>query len=260
MKLSIVINCDTRPQNDSFGGSNMLGCVNGDFLIDGISNKAKFFQGFDDEELIVMIDEHERVDTEHLKWLNQVCDVVVVRKHTNENNFNDWNYIRALQMATGDIIVHFDQDVAAFGKPDGLIKLLDSYDFVSYPSYWSPLPVHDESFDHTWVSTRFFMCKRESLDLPEIIKCQKDYDYWLKTYPVKRACHWVEHLIGSIAKYRNQSVYYPPLSSEYTIFSWDKYVSGVLPKLNEMEYEQVINIVNGFGGIHYPCDVTAQSI
>lgn len=263
MKVSIVINADTRPQNDTFGGSNMLGCVNEDFLTAGIKNKIKLFDGFE-KEVIVVIDEHQELDMGYVRFLNRWCDMVCMRKHTNENNFNDWNYIRGLQMASGDVIVHFDQDVAAFARNKGsveqLLSLLNTNEFVSYPSYWSPLPVIDNSFDHTWVSTRFFMCKRESLDIPEIIKCQKDYDYWCEKYPVARRCHWIEHIVGSIAKYRNQKILYPPLHPDYTIFSWDKYVGGVLPALNEMTYDQVINYINWCGGIHYPVDLTAKPI
>jgi hypothetical protein len=259
MKVSIVINVDTRPQNDIFGGSNLMGTVNDDFLISGVWNKINFFSEYD-KEVIVVVDEHKELDSGFFRSLNKMCNIVLVRKHTNEPNFNDWNYIRALQLAIGDIIVHFDQDTAAFGNPTSLISLLDTLDFISYPSYWSPLPVHDESFDHVWCSTRFFMCKRESLDFAEIIKCQKDYEYWCKTYPVNRKCHWLEHLIGSIAKYRGQKVYYPLFSSEYTIFSWDRYVAGVLPSLNQMSYEDVIGYINSCGGIHYPVDVTAKPI
>jgi hypothetical protein len=263
MKISIVINVDTRPQNDTFGGSNMLGCVNEDFIIEGVRNKIKFFDGFD-KEVIVVVDEHNELDSGYFRWLNNHCDIVCVRRHTNELNFNDWNYIRGLQLASGDIIAHFDQDTVAFApskaEVEYLLGFLEEYDFVSYPSYWCPLPVHDDSFDHVWCSTRFFICERQSLDIPEIIKCQNDYDYWCEKYPVARRCHWVEHLIGSIAKYRNQSVYYPPLSPSYTIFSWDKYVSGVLPRLNQMSYEEVVNYVNGCGGIHYPVDISAKPI
>jgi hypothetical protein len=263
MKISIVINVDTRPKNDTFGGSNMLGCVNEDFLIAGIQNKIKFFDGFE-KEVIVFVDEHQELDSGYFRWMNKWCDVVCIRKHTSENNFNDWNYLRGLQLASGDVIAHFDQDVAAFASsPFNLRELfqhLDANDFVSYPSYWSPLPVIDNSFDHTWVSTRFFMCKRNSLDFAEIIKCQKDYDYWCEKYPVARKCHWLEHIIGSVAKYRYQKILYPPLSPDYTIFSWDKYVSGVLPRLNQMSYEEVVNYVNGCGGIHYPVDISAKPI
>jgi hypothetical protein len=260
MKISICINLDTRPQNDSFGGSNLLGCVNEDFLGEGVKNKINFFDGFE-KEIIVFVDEHTELDSGYFRWLNRNCDTVVIRKHTDENHFNDWNYIRALQLATGDIICHFDQDVSAFRASieavDGLISLLDKYTYISYPSYWSPDAVHDPTFNYKWVSTRFFMCKREALNFPEIIKCLNDYDYFVQKYKPSRVCFWLEHFLGLIS---NSDVYYPPLSPEYLIFSWDRYERGVLGQLNQMSYEQVVGYVNSCGGMHYPNDVTAKPI
>lgn len=262
MKLSVVINVDTRPQNDTFGGNNLTGVCNEDFLVYGVENKRCFFRGFD-VELIVHVDEHLRLPQSVYDYLHIASDTLIIRKHTNEPNFNDWSYIRALSAATGDIVIHFDQDTAAFSHSqnnvESFLGLLDQHGFVSYPSGWSPLPVHDNSFDHVWCSTRFFMCKRSDLDLAEISKCQKDYDYWCEKYPVARKCHWLEHLIGSIAKYKNQSVYYPPINTDgILIFSWDRYVGGTLGRLNEMNYDEIVAFVNECGGIHYPNDVTCK--
>lgn len=260
MKLSLVVNMDNRPQNHTFTGSNLGGCVDEDFLVDGLINKIKFFEGFE-KEVIVHLDRHTNLPRGTFEKLQELCDTLLIRRHTHENSFNDWNYIRALSMASGDVIIHVDQDTAMFSKEDlgakHLTLLLNEVkcDFVSYPSHWSPLPVHDLSFDHTWVSTRFFACKRENLDLPEITKCLNDYEYWLKTYPVKRACHWLEHLIGSIAKYRKQTIYYPSINLDnYAIFSWGSYQTGTLGMLNNMPYEEVKKWIEA-RGIHYPVDV-----
>lgn len=257
MKISLVINCDSRPQNDS-AETMFNGTVNQDYLLDGVLNKVKFLEGFD-KEVIVHIDKHNDIPEEILMKLQEVVDVLVVRKHTHENGFNDWNYLRAISLATGDIIMHFDQDTAVFVSSQkamsNFIDLCYYYNFVSYPSYWSPYPVHDESFDHTWVSTRFFMCERRHLDLSEIARCQADYDYWCEKYPVVRKCHWTEHLIGSIAKHRGQSVYYPPMNTnEITIFSWGKYQTGVLKELNNMGYDGIKNWLSNHP-IVYPNDI-----
>jgi len=150
-KISLVINCDTRPQRDSFGGENLTGVVNEDFLTDGIYNKVKFFDGFD-KEVIVSIDEHLPVPEETLRYIRTLADVVLIRKHTNEDGFNDNNYIRSLYLASGDIIIKVDQDTAMFAKNSkavsDLIGTLSDCDFVSYPSLWSPFPVFDDSFNH----------------------------------------------------------------------------------------------------------------
>ena len=163
-----------------------------------------------------------------------------------------------MQIASGDIIAHFDQDTAAFTsgkKPiEYLIGLLDTYDYVSYPSYWSPLPITDDSFDHVWASTRFFMCKRETVDFDELKKCF-DYDYWTTNYPVNRKCSWMEHWLGSISKYKGKGVYYPPMNIDsYCIFSWANYKQGILKQLNDMPYSEIRNWLNSHP-IQYPNDV-----
>lgn len=259
MKISLVINCDSRPQNDSFGGSNLMGVVNEDFLFDGVWNKVKFFDGFE-KEVIVYIDQHEFVPEHLLHEIHSIADTVIVRQHTNEPSFNDWNYLRALSFVNNEIVIHIDQDTAMFANSKEevhrLLGMLDNYEFISYPSYWTPYPVIDPSFDHIWCSTRFFMCLKKNLDLPEIIKCANDYNYWCDTYPVARKCPWLEHWIGSIAKYRNQKVFYPPMELDrYAIFSWGSYKSGTLPRLNMQSYEDVVQWIKDNGNIQYPCDI-----
>lgn len=260
--ISIIINADSRIQRNSIENT-FEGVCNEDFLVDGVLNKIKFFKGFD-IEIILHIDKHLDVSRETLDKLQEICDIVLIRKHTNEHSFNDWNYIRGLQLAIGDILVHFDQDCAAFADSketiQELINLLNKYTFISYPSKDSPVAVKDDSFNHIWCSTRFFMCKKENLDLLEISKCLSDYDYWCKTYPVNRKCHWFEHLAGSIAKYRNQSIYYLPINmSKYMIFCWSKYVGGVLKSMNNWNYNDAVEYINNCSGINYPCDVEAKT-
>lgn len=252
MKISIVINCDTRPERSN-NEEMFRGVVDREFLTDGVTNKINLFAGFD-IEVITYIDEHEPVKEFYF------TDTIAVRKHTDEVSFNDWNYIRALQLATGDYIFHFDQDVAAFTistQPiQDIINTLEQVDYVSYPSHWSPRPVYDETFDHVWVSTRFFACKRETLDLHEIIKCLKNYDYWCATYPVNRKCHWLEHILGSISKYKGKGVYYPPLEfQKFILYTWENYHKGTLKMLNEMNFEEVYKWVST-KNYHYPNNLT----
>lgn len=257
-KISLIINCDTRPTKNHETGL-FSGISNLDFLTDGIFNKINFFKGFD-LETIVFVDKHQDLPEKTFQYLNDICDTVVIRKHTSETNFNDWNYLNALSLARGEIICHADQDTAMFtASPEPvhkLIELLDKWDYVSYPSFWSPLPVQDNTFDHVWASTRFFMCKRETLDFTEIRRCF-DYDYWCKTYPVNRKCAWLEHWLGSISKFKGKGVYYPPIELEkYAIFSWGKYDDYILRRLNEYTYEEVKQWICQHP-IHYPCDVDA---
>lgn len=254
--ISVVINVDTRKpkteQTGLFGG-----CIHKDFLDAGVFNKIKFFDGFD-IETIVYVDEHEPLEEKTYQYLKSLCDIVCVRKHTSEPGFNDWNYQRALRLATGDIICHFDGDVVGFtnGKEaiQKLINLTNQFPFVSYPSPNSPLPAHDTTFDYTWASTRFFMCKREALDLTELDRMQRDYEYCYNQYPASRKEHWTEHLLGLMAKYKwNSGVYYPPIRyDELMIWCWDNYDDYILNRLNSQTYDEVKQFVLSRGGIFYP--------
>lgn len=257
-KISLVINVDSRKpkseQTGLFGG-----CIHADFLSAGIFNKIQLFKDFD-IETIVYIDKHEPIPENILTYLYNLCDIVCVRKHTDEPGFNDWNYQRALRLCTGDIICHMDGDIAAFtnGKEgvQELIDLLDKYSFVSYPSPNSPYPAYDNTFDYFWASTRFFLCKRESLDITELDKMQRNYEYCYETYPASRKEHWTEHLLGLWAKYKGKGVYYPAIDyKKIMIWCWDNYEDGLLNKLNETPYEEVANWAWSVGGIFYPNNI-----
>ena len=242
MKVSIVINCDTRSQKDEQSGL-FNGVVNLDFLTDGVRNKQLFFGDYE-FETIVFIDEHNPIDERSLAYLRSICDTVVVRKHTHEEKFNDNNYVSALSLARGEYVAHFDQDVAAFARDKGaieyLIGLLENYDYVSYPSNWSPYPVHDDSYDYFWCSTRFFICKRQTLDFTEIKMCLADSDYLYSKYPASVRNPWTEHILGLHAKYNGKGVYYPPIQTDkFTIFTWERYSTGTLQRMNDMTYEQI---------------------
>lgn len=257
MLISVVINVDSRFERSQQTGL-FSGVVNYDFLTDGVYNKKKLFEGFE-TELIVFIDEHNEVSERTINYLRSICQTVVIRKHTSEEKFNDYNYLSALQLARGEIIFHFDADVAAFvvsPEPiNALIGLLDQYDFISYPSLWSPNPVHDLNYDYWWVSTRFFVCKRESLRFSEIDKCLRDYDYLYNTYPASVKNPWLEHILGLHAKYlgKQKGVLYPRIDFDnFILFTWENYEQYILTRLNEQSFEEVRNWVIKMGGISYP--------
>lgn len=258
--ISCIINVDTRPENDA-NQKMFNGVVDRDFLYEGIINKINLFKGFD-FETIVFCDEHEQLNAVELMRLQKLCDVFVVRKHNQKFEdiepfaaFNDFNYINALSLSRAKYVFHFDGDVAAFTPSAdyiiGIINSLEQYDFISYPSHWSPLPIIDDSFeDKYWVSTRFFACKRETINITEIIKCQLDYDYWRITYPRARLCHWLEHILQGQAK---KGVYYPPIDyNKFILFTWENYRKGLLKELNNLSYEQVKEFVLNHNGIFYP--------
>lgn len=259
MRISLVINVDTRAERNNENGM-FNGVVDRDFLDAGVFNKQKFLSGFD-FETIVYIDRHEDVPQQTLDYLYRSCDIVCVSKnHPEYNKFNDINYTNALSLASGDVIIHFDGDMAAFTANkeavEEMISLLDKYDFISYPSHWTPNAVHDMNYDYQWCSTRFFMCKRENLDITEIRKCLADSDYLYGTYPASVRNPWTEHCIGLISKYAGKGVYYPPIDlNKIAIFCWGSYSKYITMRLNEQSYDEVKNFINSKGGIQYPVDI-----
>lgn len=257
--ISLVINCDTRPERNNQDGL-MKGVIDLEFLDEGVFNKIKFFDGFD-IETIVFIDKHKEIPEKKLEFLYKNCDTVCIRKHTDEHAFNDWNYVNALSLARGQYICHCDQDTACFttsSEPiQEMIDLLSNnvYKFISYPSHWSPLPVHDESFGgKVWASTRFFMCKKESLQLDILKRCITNPEWMYAGYgDSPRRCNWVEHFLTKI---NENSCFYPPIElNRYAIFTWGAYDKYILQRLNNQTYYEVREFIFRMGGIVYPNDV-----
>jgi hypothetical protein len=272
--ISIVINVDTRAgfQDIESSATEMFsGCRSLDFLIAGVQNKINFFNGFD-KEIILFVDQHNEIPEDVLNQIRGMVDTLVIRKHSKRfgdleycHKFNDMNYHSALQLARGQYIAHFDSDCATFTRtPESVNKLIDrleKYDYVSYPSAWSPRAVNDPAYNYDWCSTRFFMCKRETLDFTEIQKCLLSDEYLYGKYPASKHDSWFEHIIGLHAKYNGKGVYYPPIElNDYAIFCWNKYFVGVLPKLNSMNYDEVKNYIDSCSGIVYPADLQARQI
>lgn len=258
MKVSLCINIDSRPKND-IAETMFSGVSNWDFWTEGVFNKIKFFDGYD-IETIIHADKHKTPPTEVINEILSYSDTIIIRKHTNEEKFNDWNYLRCLSQASGDVVVHFDQDTACFRQSkeyvDYLISLLEIYKIISYPSHWTPNPVVDESFGGKfWASTRFFMCRRETIKLDELKKCIENPDWMYEKYgDSKRRVDWFEHFL---AKINGNDVFYPPVELHRgAIFSWKSYKDGVLSILNKQEYEIIKQQILHWGGIQYPCDVT----
>lgn len=256
--ISVVINADSRPENLNENGLSN-GVVSRDFLDEGIRNKQLFFKGFD-IETILFLDKHEDIEPETLNYIYSVCDTVCIRKHTHEPSFNCYNYLAALSLARGEIICHVDQDTNLFtsGKEyvEELISHLDSHKFVSYPSYWSPKPVIDESFgNRTWASTRFFMCKRDTINIEILRNCIKEPNWAYENYgDSPRRVNWLEHFLTLT---NGDDCYYPPIElNKGAIFSWGRYEKWLLRRLNEYPYDKLKEWVYSHP-IHYPVDIDA---
>lgn len=266
--ISVIINADTRPQNlhanDMFNGVRTQ-----ELLVQCVINKRQAFAGHD-AEFILYVDEHEPLSPEVWSELHALTDSMTTRRHTKryrEHNdfgkFNDINYLAALSQARGDIVVHFDQDLALFVKDksaiDNWLAYLDQYKFVSYPSEWSPVPTIDASFEGKWwVSTRAFACKRETLKFDEIERCLMDTDYIWKTYgDFPRKCPWFEHILSYI---NQSSVLYPPWPNDLLMFCWNTYHPGTATYLNRLPFARVRDYVIDCGGIHYPNDLHTKPL
>jgi len=177
------------------------------------------------------------------------------------------NILNDLILSKGKYLAHFDQDMAAFINDRNVInewiEWLDSgkCDYICYPSRYAPDPCLDPDFDeYFWASSRFFFCKRDILDYTEIDKCLRDMDYLYGNYgDKKRKCPWLEHVMGMMAG-KGRVVYPPVAIDRYMIFSWNKYHTGTLAKLNQMPYSEVVSYVERSGGIQYPCDVTGIEV
>ena len=270
--ISIVINLDTRPGIfDEFTTAEVMlkGTRSIDFLTDGVRNKSKFFDGYE-KEVVLFVDTHEMLPPTTMKEMSDIADVVVISRHAEYYNVcdlypkhNDIRYLQALFMARGKYIAHFDADTAAFCNDKSVISdwIRDvdcgKYDYISYPSHWSPVAIDDPDFsDYMWASTRFFFCRRDILKFDEIIRCLSDNVYLYEKYPAKRHCPWLEHILGLMSS--REKVFYPKIEpNRYLIFSWNGYRRGRLAEMNSWEYSQVQSFLMG-KGINYPNDVDGR--
>ncbi len=278
MRISIVINGDTRP--GTFGDNSEQGIAGSgtksvDFLKEGVENKLNFFKGYEVES-VLYVDIHESLSKEDLWDMSQRVDNLILHKHVEYLGSLDYftfhrdlNYLFAVSQTRGDFIVHFDWDTMAFRNEGS--DVVDRWmgwlnegkcDYISYPSNFSPRASVDPDFTYDWASTRFFMCKRSMWDHTEILKCLEDTQYLYDKYAPKdskKRCGWIEHVQGMIAG--QGRVFYPPLDvGDHMVFSWSKYVNGVMNVLNMVSYAEVLKYVQGCAGIHYPCDVAGRPI
>lgn len=273
--ISVVINGDSRSGSENEKTEQHVmsnGTRSFDYLWDGVLNKINFFRGHE-IEIILYVDKHLDIPMELIQNWNTIENLTVCvsqhRKFFDDNlyfgKWNDMNYLRALYLARGRYIVHFDQDVNAFRSDECRIiprmkELIDSktYDYISYPSLHSPDPIfnHNTEWDYFWASTRFFFCKRSTLDFTEIEKCLRNAEYLYGKYGEKnKRCPWLEHVLGIIAG--PGKVLYPPMDIDnYAIFSWSKYTKDTLSALNGMSYDEVKRFIINRGGISYPNDLS----
>lgn len=281
-KISLVYNLDSRPKlldamtttADCDGGCR---CV--DFFTHGLINKINFSSPYE-LEVIVYVDVHDPVPCEALDFFEKMKDEghlhqLVMEPHTKERwgqrygkCNNDLLYVEALSLATGDYIVHIDADMILYRKPafdfmGTCLEWLKEYNYVSLPGDFSPDCGRREDWPHLdywWASTRFLVCKKETLPpKDELLKCFNN-QYLQKAYGKLARPNCLEHILGVIAGDGN--IFYPPNDLDnYLIASWQTYWKGTIEKLNQMPYEQVkAYIVEKCGGLHGANDVVGQPL
>lgn len=266
--ISVVLNCDNRRGSDSevnttgdFGKGSLQGVRSYDFLVEGVKNKLQFFSGYE-IEMILYCDLHkplpDAVQSEiHEMVKRQEIDVFICQPH--ERTSKRWNerlYVNALKIAKGDYVAHFDQDCAAFRDPNcdivgNYLHWLNEggYQFVCQPTTMT-LAEHKMY----WASTRFFICKRETLDFAKLDDAVSNEDKRFAKYGHAPA---LEHVLGRLG-----GVYYPPADwSQYVVFCWARYNRGVLGKLNRMPYEDVRKFLfETCGGCLGPNDILCEPL
>ncbi len=263
-RIDVIINADTRQGYLSdkstvgdFGSGSLQGVRSVDLLIEGVKNKMNFFEGYD-TRCVLIIDEHEKLSDALFMEISSLVksygnnSKLIVRTFDHISwKWNDKLYIESLKQATGDYVVHFDNDCCAYKNPEfdivkGYMELLDTgYKYICQP--WDR--VGDEMY---WASTRFFICKRETLDWNLI-----ESNLYINPLQGKNnPC--LEHTTGILAG--EEKVLYPPRDDEnYIIFCWASYFSGLMKHLNNIPYEEVIKYLKDCGlfGVH---DIIAKPI
>lgn len=267
MKFSVVITCDSRAGwLDPFtsvrdrGDKSLPGCRSVDFMLSGVENKL-LFVGDREIELLLFIDEREPISYAARLMLGALGHgtdkkIFIAAKDHSHPRWNDKLYHDALKHATGDYVIKFDGDVAAFHREgfDAIgnhIKLLDQgYRFICQPTQ-----IENHGMRHA--STRYFICKRESLNFPELERCMDDH-YRVRRYQAHLPCY--EHFLGVL--WGPNSVLYPPADNKnYLIWSWVEYHRGVLEKLNKMTYDDVYKYVfETCGGVHGASDLMGANL
>lgn len=256
--ISVIFNADTRPVCPQFEGM-WKGVRSRDFIGDqALYMRKNFFRGHD-IELIGYVDEHEPLTSEEYRVLHDHCDVTVVQKHTKKyrgadpfNAFNDVNYLHALSLARGEYVCHMDQDMALYTDDPSIVgsmlQELENHKFICYPSPHSPNPCVAPNYDGKfWASTRFFLCKRETLILDDLERGIRDNQWFFAKYGTPPVVNpWTESFIAQMADYK---VYYPPVELDrWVAFPWHSYQDGTIMKLNSLPYSGVAAAVRRAGG------------
>src|SRR3990167_1860336 len=260
MTITVCINADTRvgylnPQSTvgDYGEGSLQGVRSVDLLTEGVKNKMNYFRGYDCQ-CILCIDQHEELSAELYKEIQSIVEAygnnskLICKPHNRtRHRLYDYITIEALKLADGDYVVHWDQDTNGIRTDESDIiekyfKWLDEgYKYICQPS---PMPSAEHGM--FWASTRFFICKKETLDLPMV-------EQNLTTPFMGKHTPCVEHILGALAG--DGKVLYPPREDDsYLIWSWARYFQGTLKRINENNQAQELKRIVELG-VHGAQDI-----
>lgn len=257
-KICIIYSADTRQgcSSDSstvgdFAPGSLQGVRSLDFLTDGVIAVARFFEGHP-HEIILSIDEHEPLPEQTWCEINGLEDNEVLTrwnispKDRSRPHWNDRIYLDSLRLVSPDAthVVHIDQDTALFRDPNcNIVQRYIDWLENGYAYVCQPFNCGDPMFH---ASTRFFICKRGTLDLDEI---ERRID-------TSGGC--LEKLLGDMAG-KGKVLYPEAQNDQYLVISWARYFKGTLKKLNAMPFSEVTALIQKWG-ILGPNDVLAQQL
>lgn len=263
MKLSHIVTADTRTgwladscKIGEYGKVNLEGCRSVDFITEATIARQRFLESplVDEVETIICIDVHEPIPSWVYERLFEIsnCYVVTDQHDRHRHRWNDYIYIHALRQATGDLVAKWDGDCIGYRHPDFDV-LTYYFDFLSNGAAYvcQQTKLIPEVEPMWWASTRFFLCRRETLDLDEAARCIDD-DYRRAKYGPKH-CPCLEHCLGLMC---GERVIYPPeKNSDFIVWNWVQYYLNCIPKLNNMPYADILQYVHDCGDVHGASDL-----
>lgn len=271
MKVTQVILADTRPGwlSDScfigeYGKQNLEGCRSIDFMTDAVIAKKWFIESelVDDSRVSLLVDEHEPITPALDELAAKVGDFVSVSNwNRSDHRWYDKIQIRALRMGieTGaDVIVKWDGDCIGYRREgfDFFAHALELMDKTGAAYICQSTPLNPDEHGMKHASTRFFLCRAETLDLDKAEWLLDDFQR-AKTFPC-RHLPCLEHILGAMAGDR---VCYPKSDYDnWVVWSWVKYFKGTIAKLNAATYGQVLGYIEDCGGVHGASDLVGQPL
>ena len=251
MNITHIINVDTRDGwladktiIGDYGDISLGGCRSVDFLTDATIARNRFLESplITNRRTVLCVDVHNPIPDEVMDCLNtlksegEITDLVLTPHAKTHPKWGSLLYIRSLALAGGGLVCHWDGDAIAYRSPeiDVFAEYLDHLN-SGHAYVCQQTPLEKDVHNMTHASTRFFLCKREALDLVEAERLLDD-NYRNKKFNNRHlAC--LEHYLGAMC---GDKVLYPPEQpNRFLVWNWVNYYAGTIKKLNAMSYNEI---------------------